>query len=190
MRRLGLVLLLALAFPAGAFAHASLIQSKPSFRQRLQTSPRLVALSFDQGVKAFPDSVVVYTATGRVVSGAARNRADPHFVEVPVRKLGRGPYTVRWHALSSDGHVVSGVFTFGVRYDAPEPTGGYGASGPTRTEHVLRWAYFLALALLVGGLGFRLLVLRGPLAPRAEQRFFVLTGIGAASVLNIGIAAF
>jgi copper transport protein len=190
MRRLGLVLLLALAFPAGAFAHASLIQSRPSFRQRLQTSPRLVALSFDQGVKAFPDSVVVYTATGRVVSGAARNRADPHYVEVPVGKLGRGPYTVRWHALSSDGHVVSGVFTFGVRYDAPEPTGGYGASGPTRAEHVVRWAYFLALALLVGGLGFRLLVLPGPAPPAFERRFYVVTGLGAVAAIEIGIAAF
>ena len=190
MRRLGIVLLLALAFPAGAFSHASLIRSKPSFRQRLQTSPRLVALSFDQGVKAFPDSVVVYTATGRVVSGEARNRADPHHVEVPVRKLGRGPYTVRWHALSSDGHVVSGVFTFGVRYDAPEPTGGYGASGPTRAEHVVRWAYFLALALLVGGLGFRLFVLPGPAPPAFERRFYLVTGLGAVAAIEIGIAAF
>src|SRR5439155_761551 len=40
---------------------------------------------------------------------------------------------------------------------APAPTEAYGAGGPTRSEHLVRWAYFLALALLLGGLGFRLL---------------------------------
>jgi copper transport protein len=92
--------------------------------------------------------------------------------------------------LSGDGHVVSGVFTFGVRTAAPPPTEAFGASGPTRTEHLVRWAYFLALACLVGGLGFRLLVLRGPVPPALERRFFVVTGVGAAAVLEVGIAAF
>ena len=91
---------------------------------------------------------------------------------------------------TSDGHVVSGVYTFGVRVAAPPPTEAVGAQGPTRTEHVVRWAYFFALALLVGGLGFRLLVVRGPLPRRAERRFYVVTGIGAVAVLEVGIAAF
>ena len=93
--------------------------------------------------------------------------------------LAKGAYTVRWHAMSGDGHVVSGVFTFGVRANAPPPTEAFGASGPTRSEDVVRWLYFLALALLVGGLGFRLLVLRDRLPARAEQRFYAVTGIGA-----------
>jgi len=38
----------------------------------------------------------------------------------------------------------------------------------------VRWAYFLALVLLIGGLGFRLLIVRGPLPPRAESRFYKL----------------
>ena len=54
----------------------------------------------------------------------------------------------------------------------------------------MRWLYFLALALLVGGLGFRLLVLRDRLPARAEQRFYAVTGIGALVMLNVGIAAF
>jgi putative copper export protein len=55
----------------------------------------------------------------------------------------------------------------------------------------VRWAYFLALALLVGGLGFRLLVVRGRALPaRAERRFYVITGLGAVATLEVGIAAF
>jgi copper transport protein len=98
---------------------------------------------------------------------------------------------VRWHAVSGDGHVVAGVFTFGVRAPAPPPTEAYGASGPTRIEHVVRWAYFLALALLVGGLGFRLLIVRGwSLGRAAERRFYLTTGIGVVATLEVGIAAF
>jgi copper transport protein len=181
---------LALAFPASAFAHASLEHTWPSFRQRVETSPASVRLNFDQAVTVLPGSVTVYRAGGAVVSRQARSGADKHFVVTPVRKLSKGPYTVRWHVISSDGHVVSGVFTFGVRYPAPPPTDAYGASGPTRTEHIVRWAYFLALALLVGGMGFRLLILRGPLPRAAERRFFVVTGVGAVAVLEVGIAAF
>jgi len=54
----------------------------------------------------------------------------------------------------------------------------------------VRWFYFLALALLLGGLGFRVLVLRGAISPRADKRFFVLTGIGAVATINVGIVAF
>ncbi|HYZ75806.1 MAG TPA: copper resistance protein CopC [Gaiellaceae bacterium] len=191
MRRAGFAAALAaLAFPASAFAHASLEHTWPSFRERVETSPTSVRLNFDQAVTVLPGSVSVYSAGGTVVSAQARSGADKHFVVTPVRKLGQGPYTVRWHVLSGDGHVVSGVFTFGVRYPAPPPTEAYGASGPTTTEHVVRWAYFLALALLVGGLGFRLLVVRGSLPRRAERRFYVVTGIGAVAVLEVGIVAF
>ncbi len=38
--------------------------------------------------------------------------------------LAKGTYTVRWHALSADSHVVSGVWTFGVRVPAPPSIGG------------------------------------------------------------------
>jgi copper transport protein len=108
-----------------------------------------------------------------------------------VRALPAGAYTVRWHALSADSHVVSGVWTFGVRVDAPPPTEAYGASGPTRTEHVVRWLYFLSLALLLGSLGLRLVCLRGlSLPPRTERRLMFVAAVGVVAVLEVGILAF
>jgi copper transport protein len=189
MKRLLLVAgALLLAFPASAFAHATLEKTSPGFRQRLSASPRTLVLRFDQYVKAVPGSVDLYSARGSI--GVTRVRSDGRHVKAALPPLPRGPYTVRWHVLSGDGHVVSGVFTFGVRAAAPLPTDAFGSSGPTRSEHVVRWLYFLSLALLVGGLGFRVLVLRGTLPARAERRFFVLTGIGAIATLDVGIAAF
>jgi copper transport protein len=191
MKRLIVVCVVALAFPASAFAHATLEHTGPSFRQRVQVSPSAVWLRFDQGVKALPTSIAVYSSRGDVVSLPAHGGKKPQYVYAGLpRGLPKDAYTVRWHAISGDGHVVSGVFTFGVRAAAPPPTEAFGASGPTRTEHVVRWLYFLSLALLVGGIGFRVLVARGPLPPRAEQRFYVLTGIGALATLNVGILAF
>ncbi len=190
MKRSALVALVFLAFPSSALAHATLQHTDPSFRQRLQTSPSRVVLGFDQVVKPLPNSIVVYTSRGRVVSGATRNERDPRYVTAPLSRLPTDAYTVRWHVISGDGHVISGVYTFGVRTAAPPPTEAFGASGPTRTEHVVRWLYFVSLALLVGGLGFRVLVLRAPLPPRAEKRFYALTGIGAVATLQIGILAF
>jgi copper transport protein len=189
-RAFALAAVFALVAPAAAFAHASVRATQPTYRQRLQEAPRTVWVRFDQTVKSFSNSIAVLSADGTVVSRATRSGADPHVMVTTLKTLPKGAYTVRWHALSSDGHVVSGVYTFGVGVAAPPPTEAYGASGPTRTEHVVRWAYFLALVLLVGGLGFRLLIVRGPLPPRAESRFYKLTGLGVVAVLEVGIVAF
>ena len=193
MRRVALAAsaLAALVFPAVAFAHAALLHETPALEQRLATLPARVVLEFDQPVDAVPGSIVVLDAAGKNVAGPPRAvKSAREIVASLPKSLPVGAYTIRWRALSSDGHVVSGISTFGFRYPAPTVTDAVGAQGPTTTEHVVRWLYFLALALLVGGIGFRLLVVRGPLPPRAERRFYWVTGIGAVAALEVGLAAF
>jgi copper transport protein len=192
MRRLALAAAagVALALPTGAYAHATLEHTLPKEQGRVARAPHVVRLEFDQAVKPLANSIQVFTAGGRLVSRPARTASGGHAVLAALPKLPRGAYTVRWHVISGDGHVISGVFTFGVRVAAPSPTEAYGASGPTTAENVVRWTYFLALALLLGGIGCRLLVVRAPLPPAAEKRFYVLTGIGAVATLEVGIAAF
>jgi len=189
-RALVLVVLAVLVLPATAFAHATLVRDYPAFRERLAESPREIVLRFDQSVTALPNSIVVLTVDGKNVAAPARAIPAKNAVVAHLPKLPRGPYTVRWQAMSNDGHVVSGVYTFGVRVAAPLVTAAVGAQGPTRTEDLVRWAYVLGLALVVGGAGFRLLIIRGPLPARAERRFYWVTGIGAVAVLEAGIVAF
>jgi copper transport protein len=183
-RALIVAALCALALPAQALAHATLLMTSPGFEQRLSASPRTVTLRFDQYIERLPYAIRLYSSHRELPVPRIRDRGLTLTASVP--RLAAGGYTIRWHALSGDGHVVSGVFTFGVRAKAPAPTDAYGASGPTRTEDVVRWLYFLSLALLVGGLGFRLLVARRPL----PGRFFAITGFGAFATLNVGIAGF
>jgi copper transport protein len=181
----------ALALPQPALAHATLKQTTPTFGQRLSSGPPRVILQFDQQVMALPSSIRVVTGSGRLVSGTARNGSDPRTLEAPLRaRLQRAGYTVRWHALSADGHVVSGVYTFGVGVAAPPPSEAYGAGGPTWSDHLVRWLYFVSLALLLGGLAFRLVVVPGSMPRAYERRFFAVTGIGVAATLETGIVAF
>ena len=189
-KALALGVLAALALPASAFAHASLRSESPGFKQRLSASPSRVVLQFDQSVDALPKAIVVLNPKGKNLAGKPRAVSSRRELVASLPKLPKGPYTVRWQALSNDGHIVSGVYTFGVGVPAPPVTDAVGAQGPTRTEDIVRWLYFLGLALAVGGIGFRLLVVRRPLAARAQRRFFWVIGIGVVVVLESGIAAF
>jgi copper transport protein len=189
MRRLALVALAALAFPAAASAHATLRSTTPSFRSELKQGPSVIRLTFDQQVKVLPSSIRVLNGVGKNFAGAAR--ADGTDVVAHVRHLKLGAYTVRWQAISADSHVVSGVWTFGVGVPAPPVENAYGAGGPTTTEHVVRWVWFLGLALTIGALGFRLIVLRGLHVPRElERRIAVAAGLGALATIHAGIVAF
>jgi copper transport protein len=181
--------LLALAFPAAASAHATLESTTPSFRQELRQAPRAIRLHFDQRVKVLPGAVKVLDANGQDFARPARVEGTD--VVATVRTLERGAYTVRWQALSADSHVVSGVWTFGVRVSAPSVNDAYGAGGPTTVEHVVRWIWFLGIALTIGALGLRLIVLRGLPVPRAlDRRIAVAGGLGAVVALQAGIGAF
>jgi copper transport protein len=184
-----LVVLAALACPAGAFAHATLRSTTPQFGTELRSSPRVIRLHFDQHVRILPGAISVLNGVGKNFAGPSR--AEGTDVVAPVHPGKLGAYTVRWAAISADSHVVSGVWTYGVGIPAPSVNAAYGAGGPTTTEHFVRWLWFLGLALAVGALGFRLVCLRGLDVPRAlERRIAVAAGLGVVVSLQAGIAAF
>jgi methionine-rich copper-binding protein CopC len=124
-RLLLLAVLTALALPAQAFAHATLEKTSPGFRERLPSSPEKITFRFDQYVQLLPQSVQLFSTRGPL--GVRRIVVKGRYLTAFVPRLRTGAYTVRWHAMSGDGHVVSGVFTFGVRVAAPPPTEAFGA---------------------------------------------------------------
>ncbi len=193
MRRLaalGAAALVAAALPATAFAHAVLTHASPAYQARTDVQPRQVVLRFDQEVGIIPHTLEVFAVDGRRVSGPPSFGADHRVVRVPLDRLVRGAYTIRWRVLSSDGHVGSGVFTFGYRVKAPPPTQAYGASGPTWADDFARWGLFLSLALLLGSLGVRKLILREPVPERLSKRLYLFSGLGAFAAIDVGLAAF
>ena len=189
MRGMLAIMLAALAFPAAASAHATLQSTTPRFGREVQRAPTLIRLDFDQRVKVLPGAIKVLNGVGKNFAGTSS--AEGTDVIASVRPLKLGVYTVRWQAISADSHVVSGVWTFGVRVPAPSINDAYGAGGPTDTEHFVRWLWFLGIALTIGALGLRLIVLHGLEVPRElDRKIAVAAGLGAVVALNAGIAAF
>jgi copper transport protein len=194
MRRLAplaAVLLIALAVPATAAAHATLAGAYPETQSRLEAAPKEVRLAFTQVVTAGSSAILVLAADGRVVSGEAHVSDDGRIVVAPVSGLRRGEaYTVRWRVTGPDGHSPAGVYTFGIGVAAPPPTEAVGAGATTWKDDAARWLLFATLALVIGPLAIRLLVVRGPVPDRLERRFHVVATVAAFAVVDVGIAAF
>lgn len=183
--------LVALVLPGAAAAHATLDSTSPRVQSRMAAAPARVVLRFDQAVTAVPGSLQVWTARGRLVSGRVRVAGGGRELVASLQPgLPRGAYTVRWRALSPDGHTGAGVFTFGVRVDPPPPTEAFGAAGPTASDDIVRWLLFAGLAALAGALAFRLVVLPRVVPARVERRLLVLAAAGALLTLHSGIAGF
>ena len=182
---------LALAVPAVASAHATMKEATPAEQGRVETPPKEVTLRFDQSVVAPADAIVVLGADGKNHAGAITLSRSDTLVHAHVEGLVHGEaYTVRWRIVSADGHVATGVFTFGVGVEAPPPTEAVGSSGMTWRDDVARWALFASLALMIGVVGIRLLVLPRVVDARVERRVHLLGTLGAFLALNAGIAGF
>jgi len=181
----------ALLQPAQALGHATLGSTAPRVQSSVESAPSAVVLRFDQSVTAIERSIEVFAADGSSVSGVVWIGDRGRLLRASLAALERGAYTVRWRVLSADGHVGSGLFTFGVGVAAPPPTEAVGASGFGWHDDLARWAAFVALAALLGPLVLRLVVLRRePIPPRLERALHLAATIGAFGTINVAILAF
>jgi copper transport protein len=185
------VVILALLVPSTASAHVTLVRAEPATQSRLETAPKEIRLHFNQPVTITSSAIQVLAPDGTLLSGTAATQENGYVVVAPVSRLAAGQgYTVRWHVIGDDGHSPSGVFTFGVGVAAPPPTEAVGASGTTWRDDLARWALFASLALLIGPLVVRLLILRGPVPARLEHRFHLVGVVASMLVVDVGIAVF
>jgi copper transport protein len=119
----------AAALAPAASAHARLVSTRPSDGAVVASAPREVRVTFDDAVRPTTGAEVVRNGDGSVLAGEERStRADRRTLVLPLRTgLPNGDYSVRWRAVSDDGHVEAGVLAFRV-----------GAAGGARPESVLR----------------------------------------------------
>ena len=119
MRALLVTVLVALALPAVASAHATLRSTTPGFGAELQHGPATIRLLVRPARQACLPGAVHGPERRRARLRRRRARAGEPMLVANVRPLKIGTYTVRWRAISADSHVVSGVWTFGVGVPAP-----------------------------------------------------------------------
>jgi copper transport protein len=173
--------LAALALPAAAAAHATLLRSTPASGAALSVAPRKARFVFDDVVRPASGIKAVQS------DGTSVEAGKPHVVGgktlvVPLQTLSTGDYTVLWRVISDDGHTEAGVITFSVGTGVPPGAAALSASaGVSAREVVARWLFFAGLLVAAGGAVFRLAV--GPARVGVLVPAFVACFLGATALL-------
>jgi hypothetical protein len=102
--------------PAILLAHAIVVRTSPAQGGVAAENIGKVDVWYDAGIRDSLAALAVISASGQRVDkrDAAIDRSDPSHVSVSVNPLTPGKYTVRYRALSADGHMVSGAWDFEV----------------------------------------------------------------------------
>jgi copper transport protein len=179
VRRAAVLALVALAVaPAAASAHARLEGTSPERGATVARGPAQVVFRFDEPVEATFGAVRVFDARGvRVDDGGLVRPGRNQRVAGTALKRGvpDGTYTATYRVISADGHPVSGGFTFNIGHAGAAPSKGVAdLLGAGNTGKVTEVAFgaakafgYLAIALVLGGLGFLAFVWRPALAEAA-----------------------
>jgi copper transport protein len=151
----------ALAAPAGAAAHATLLATSPRNGAVLARAPVAVIVRFDDTIRVGSGNAAVSNATGSSVLGGLAV-AHGRTLSLPLRaRLANGSYSVRWSIVSDDGHRQEGVLAFAVGSGATSPHSVLGSATPlTWSDVLLRTLYFLGLLAAGGTAAFWLLARR------------------------------
>jgi copper resistance protein C len=102
--------------PAAVRAHAFLDHSDPAVGSTVPTSPAVIHLWFTQQVEPAFSSVTVTDQSGASMNDgpAAIDPSNQSELDVKLKHLTAGTYTVKWHVLSVDTHTTEGDFSFHV----------------------------------------------------------------------------
>jgi methionine-rich copper-binding protein CopC len=99
-----------------AFAHAFLDRASPAVGSAVAGSPPSIALTYTEPVEPLFSTIQVTDAGGeRMDAGKPVPQDDGRVLQVPLKKLPPGVYTVEWHVTSVDTHKTQGHFTFTVK---------------------------------------------------------------------------
>jgi copper transport protein len=193
--RLGLGIVAALAAVVGmlvvvsaAAAHARLLRSVPGDETRVARLPSAVRVFFDDAVQVASGIRVVDSAGRNRLGGSPWVRAGGRELVIPLRGGGRpGEVSALWRIVSDDGHLESGVVTFGVGI-APRRALLHASTPLPAGTAVLRAFFFAGLLLTVGAAGY--VVAQGRSRVRRDRRLLgLLTGAYAAAFAGaLGLA--
>lgn len=105
--------MLALLAPAGPAAHSLLLESSPVGGATLSEPPPQISLRFNNRIEKSLSTIRVLDEHGaprRVTVLTGEGAADR--LTATVSDLSPGAWRVEWQVLSTDGHIVSGRFSF------------------------------------------------------------------------------
>ena len=182
----------ALAVPALAQGHATLLATQPQASGVLSQPPTQVRLTYSERIEPRFAVISVTDAGGNqeIAGSPARAADDENSIFVPVKALSQGWYLVWWRVISADGHPVRGAFTFAVG-PSPGPPPQFvipslGESAATPSLVGSRWVLLLAMLGAIGLLAFRGVIARPLQVTGGNER--ALQGVTTAAAVALGVA--
>jgi copper transport protein len=179
-------------------AHANLIRSTPAANASIAASPPEIRIWFTEPLESAYSRITLRDSTGEVMA-VAPGRIDPDdamqmFLPLDTVALPDGLYTVAWRTVSAaDGHASEGSFAFGIGVAVENIPPQIPINDDVTPEGVaIRWMNLLSLSLLVGSIGFELLVWRPVMAPDSRIRVLAWIGwiaVGMSSLLALLLQA-
>lgn len=105
-----------LAVPAGAAAHAIILESEPARDAKLAEPPARIYLRFNSRIEKRLTRVSIMASDGRAVPlpVVADGSQAPDRLSFPLGPLRPGAYIVRYKVLAADGHITEGALRFSV----------------------------------------------------------------------------
>jgi copper transport protein len=156
-------------------AHATLLQTEPPSGSQIDEAPDKVLLAFNERVESVFNSIQVLDQDGRRVDvGDPQVVGDGDTLEVGLKDLGKGQYTVRWRVNSLDGHQVQGHFGFGVKSPPPTEATMSNLSVPQQSLTMkfslllVKWAGLVGMITWLGGISFWVVIFEPGLSPVSE----------------------
>ncbi len=98
--------------PAHAWAHAGLTSSTPADGKTVAGEVSNIELRFSEAVRVTLVKVTREDASEAVEVKSELPATFVHAVEVAVPPLTPGDYATQWTAISKDGHIMTGKFSF------------------------------------------------------------------------------
>ncbi len=147
--------------PHRVSAHAEVVSTDPPHGVLLDQPPPVVTLAFSEPVDILADGIVVLDPQGRTVQTGRNARIDATrtVIQIPLESVGeRGTYTVRYAVIGTDGHLVSGRFTFSVGALSSSRQSAEQTDLAPILHSAARLLYLLGLSLLLASLVLALTV--------------------------------
>ena len=181
----------AVGLPLTVSAHALPQSAIPAEGSEVQTAPKIVEITFGEPPDPKLSSITVVNSSGTSVDAGPTIPVPgkPLELEVPLKPIGNGVYTVTWKTVSeTDGHLATGAYAFGVGKSAASANAHAAKAVVSPPPSILavaaRWLFFIGVMGIVGIAATCLVALRD--RPKFTGR--MLTGawvIGALGVAGI-----
>lgn len=125
-----------LILAAPAHAHDELVSSNPADGAVLDAAPSEIELVFSSELMDLGNQVIVEGSAGTNLAESEPVLTRETLVQ-SVPALEAGDYKVNWRAVSSDGHPITGTFSFtvnGPAGESPSPAATESAAAPAASD--------------------------------------------------------